>query len=66
MSNMSYCRFENTRGDLQDCLDALPDWDDLSVSEQKHARAMYKLCLDYVDQFEFHPGDTPQGDGGEE
>mgnify|MGYP003128438034 FL=1 len=25
MSNMSYCRFENTSRDLQDCLDALEE-----------------------------------------
>ena len=23
MSNMSYCRFQNTRLDLQDCIDAI-------------------------------------------
>ena len=25
MANMSYCRFHNTRLDLQDCLDAISD-----------------------------------------
>ncbi|WP_347851757.1 hypothetical protein [Planktomarina sp.] len=25
MSNMSYCRFENTASDLQDCLDAVEE-----------------------------------------
>lgn len=25
MANMSYCRFENTSNDLQDCVDALND-----------------------------------------
>ncbi len=25
MGNMSYCRFENTYGDLRDCYDALQD-----------------------------------------
>lgn len=28
MSNMSYCRFENTLGDLQDCRDALDTMQD--------------------------------------
>ena len=28
MSNMSYCRFENTAGDLGDCIDAIRDWED--------------------------------------
>jgi hypothetical protein len=25
MANMSYCRFENTNGDVIDCIDALVD-----------------------------------------
>ena len=35
MSNMSYCRFQNTSMDLGDCLDALENhWDlDLSTDE---------------------------------
>ena len=35
MSNMSYCRFQNTSMDLADCLDALENhWDmDLSTDE---------------------------------
>ena len=35
MSNMSYCRFQNTSIDLGDCVDALEcDWDlDLSTDE---------------------------------
>tara|TARA_R100000995_G_C3415704_1_gene91457 strand:+ start:255 stop:491 length:237 start_codon:yes stop_codon:yes gene_type:complete len=35
MSNMSYCRFQNTAGDLGDCVDALENhWDmDLSTDE---------------------------------
>lgn len=28
MPNMSYCRFHNTLGDLQDCRDALSDYED--------------------------------------
>lgn len=30
MSNMSYCRFQNTLGDLQDCYEALGDMEDPS------------------------------------
>ena len=35
MSNMSYCRFQNTSKDLGDCIDALENsWDlDLSTDE---------------------------------
>ena len=28
MANMSYCRFENTAGDLGDCIEAIRDWED--------------------------------------
>ena len=28
MSNMSYCRFENTANDLGDCIEAIRDWED--------------------------------------
>ena len=35
MPNMSYCRFENTVSDMQDCINAIEDGDtsDLSRSE---------------------------------
>ena len=38
MSNMSYCRFENTVSDMQDCLDAMIedgfDFSELNESEK--------------------------------
>lgn len=34
MGNMSYCRFENTLRDLQDCYDHMDDGD-LSESEER-------------------------------
>ncbi len=37
MGNMSYCRFENTLGDLQDCYDNIDD-PDLSESEKRARR----------------------------
>ncbi len=37
MSNMSYCRFENTLGDLQDCRDALDN-----MQEHRHDVARLK------------------------
>ena len=43
MANMSYCRFENTANDLEDCYDHLGD-EDLSDSEK---RARGKL-IDYA------------------
>lgn len=33
MANMSYCRFENTFSDLEDCRDALDRGDSLSKRE---------------------------------
>ena len=33
MANMSYCRFHNTRLDLQDCLDAISDCASTSAHE---------------------------------
>ena len=45
MANMSYCRFENTLGDLRDCYEHMDD-SDLSESETK-ARA--KLIIECVD-----------------
>jgi len=38
MSNMSYCRFENTAGDLRDCLDNWDSLDDLSSDWEYGAR----------------------------
>jgi len=32
MPNMSYCRFENTTRDMQDCLDAIEDGDTRELS----------------------------------
>ena len=53
MSNMSYCRFENTSKDLQDCYDSLTDkgMDDLSESERKCCKELISLCADIVDEF---------------
>lgn len=53
MGNMSYCRFENTRGDLADCVEALdsgllPN----SESERKHAKWMRDLCAEYIQLYD--------------
>lgn len=55
MGNMSYCRFENTLGDLRDCYDALgemPNMDDLSESEQRAMKQLISLCGDIFGDFE--------------
>ncbi len=50
MANMSYCRFENTTGDLEDCYNALGDLQDLndeelSESEKRYAKQLIWLCI---------------------
>lgn len=44
MSNMSYCRFENTLADLRDCYENMDNSKDLSESEQKARLKLIKLC----------------------
>ena len=46
MPNMSYCRFENTTKDMQDCLDAIEDGDtkDLSRYETSALRRFLNLA----------------------
>lgn len=43
MSNMSYCRFQNTLSDLRDCKEALDDISDLSELSDDEARAAKRL-----------------------
>lgn len=45
MSNMSYCRFQNTYGDLLECLDALVQDYKLSEEEYYSAMRMFKEFL---------------------
>ena len=44
MSNMSYCRFENTNADLEDCYEHLHDDKDLSSSEAYARDQLITLC----------------------
>lgn len=43
MSNMSYCRFENTLSDLEDCLDHIED--DLGSEEFQAREELIKVCV---------------------
>lgn len=52
MGNMSYCRFENTLRDLQDCHRAMNDGLELSQSEQRNFIRMVELCRDITDMYE--------------
>ena len=57
MSNMSYCRFENTYNDLKDCYAHMDD--DLEGEDEEKARVrMVKLCQKIVDDF----GGMEEGD----
>ena len=47
MANMSYCRFQNTRSDMEDCLEALRDEKRLSSAEAKAGRWMFDDILSY-------------------
>ena len=55
MSNMSYCRFENTANDLTDCVYALEDKDvaDLSSYEVRGLRDLLGLAKDVVDMEDY-------------
>lgn len=48
MGNMSYCRFENTLGDLKDCQRNLPQ-KNLSKSEAYAFRELIELCRDIAE-----------------
>jgi len=49
MSNMSYCRFQNTLNDLRDCWENMED--DLSEDEEKAKERLIKLCVDIACDF---------------
>ncbi len=46
MSNMSYCRFENTLADLEDCQDNFENIE--SIDEAQAAIDLYRLCATIV------------------
>lgn len=51
MANMSYCRFQNTLGDLSDCEEALRDTDDLSEEEEKARKRLVNLCIEIAKDY---------------
>ena len=52
---MSYCRFENTANDLQDCLNAINrgETDELNEYEVQGLRRIIDMSNDIVDMEEF-------------
>jgi hypothetical protein len=53
MSNMGYCRFENTVPDLRDCYEHLTDTD-LSETEERARKRLIKICRDIIEDAEFN------------
>ncbi len=56
MSNMSYCRFENTVNDLQDCVYAMEEREtiedmDLNKYESAAIQRMRDLCQEFLDSY---------------
>lgn len=64
MSNMHYCRFQNTLSDLRDCADAIRDGEELSPEEQRAKDKLVELCQQIVDEVGDNdgPDGTPDGD----
>ena len=57
MANMSYCRFQNTRQDLQACVSELEyavDFSelDLSAAETSAMKMMKQLCTSFLEEYE--------------
>lgn len=52
MSNMTYCRFENTVADMRDCLDAIYEGalDNLSESERLAAFEMHEIAGELAEE----------------
>ena len=51
MANMSYCRFENTLQDLQDCYEHL-NATDISRSEDRARYDLVELCRQILEEWE--------------
>ena len=55
MSNMGYCRFQNTLSDLRDCYENMyDDVDKLSPEEKRARKKLIKVCSDIVDDAKFN------------
>ena len=56
MANMSYCRFENTKSDLADCVSALEgiayDNESISKREWNYAKMMKEWCERFIETFD--------------
>jgi hypothetical protein len=50
MSNMSYCRFQNTLEDLRDCRDHMDD-EGLSEEEKQARYSLIRMCARIADNY---------------
>lgn len=70
MSNMSYCRFENTLEDLRDCLEALEDGAldriDMSDIERESALELIDLCGEIYNGFSDEAEETEDDEDDED
>lgn len=57
MANMSYCRFQNTVVDLQDCFDHIDD-EDLSKEENRARTHLVTVCRQIAAMFDDEAGDS--------
>jgi intergrase/recombinase len=48
MANMSYCRFENTLIDLQDCISALENRDITNNRERNNAKTLLRNMAEFL------------------
>jgi len=66
MPNMSYCRFQNTVGDLRDCVEALWDSPPTSAEEIAAAKRMAKLCEEYLENFDANALEVEEDENSDE
>lgn len=66
MGNMSYCRFQNTVRDLQDCVNAMNNGLELSKEELNSFIRMVNLCRDVAENYEGMNDDELREMAGEE
>jgi hypothetical protein len=43
---MSYCRFENTDSDLEDCFENMDDTSEMSDEEKKARKSLINKCIE--------------------
>ena len=58
MSNMSYCRFQNTLSDLRECYYAIEGKEELSVEESQARDQMLVICREIVELLDEEENDS--------